>query len=306
MIASAWMKTSANVTYRLRINYYIAGVLQGNLNIDANSNGTDWQRVSLPFTSVPSTIDKIRIYQWMHTRTSGTTVWMELDDLQLEEATIPSAWHPYPGDYEVKVWVQSADPGAAAKENDEWVNTSDNRIYVRKSGAWVRKETVGDGDIDTNHIVTGAATEVFTTEMNTDTYIFPGVGVRDRTFAAVNVTNASGAALDIEVSVTGGRAFTTPSGLVGAADLFSWVSISNVTDGLSVASTQDYMPIQIEAQGPSDQGFYLESTVCVISIPNGKQYSFTPFARALIDAGSTGNVVLKTDAYTMRITVIKR
>lgn len=158
MIASAWMKTSANVTYRLRINYYIAGVLQGNLNIDANSNGTDWQRVSLPFTSVPSTIDKIRIYQWMHTRTSGTTVWMELDDLQLEEATIPSAWHPYPGDYEPKVWIQSTDPGAAAKEGDEWVNTGDNRIYVRRSGAWVRKETVGDGDIDTPKLDDNAAT----------------------------------------------------------------------------------------------------------------------------------------------------
>lgn len=158
-VVSAWMRSSSNVEYRLQLNYYDSGfTLLGSTAIEAQSNGTDWQRVILPLTGVAANVERFRIFQWIQARVGFSSVWLEADDLQLEEATIPSAWHPYPGDVEVKVWVQSTDPGAAAKENDEWVNTSDNRIYVRKSGAWVRKETVGDGDIDTPKLDDGAAT----------------------------------------------------------------------------------------------------------------------------------------------------
>lgn len=80
----------------------------------------------------------------------------------------------------------------------------------------------------------------------------------------------------------------------------------NVTDSLLVGSTQDWLPLDIENQAANTVGRYKEASVFNVSIPNGKQYSFSSGSRISINVASTGTVSLETRALTLRIAVIKR
>lgn len=162
-------------------------------------------------------------------------------------------------------------------------------------------------DVDTGDIAPGAATDIGTVEVNSDSYTFPNpTGPQDRTFTDFDYANSHSEDFDIEVSVTGSRVVTTPAGLSGTTDVLSWVSVFNVTTSTLVGTTQDYMPAQIEDQPANTTRSFTESTVFVVSVPAGQTLRFTPRCRVFPVVGSTGNIDLDTSAYTMRITTVKR
>lgn len=144
-VASVWYQASANVTMRLSVNAYDAGsALVASAAQTATASPTEWQRVQVSLADVPPTAVKLRVYTWVQAATDANPVWMVVDDLQLEEGTAASAWHPYPGDVVPKVWIQDADPGSAAIDGDEWFDTNDsNKHYARVGGVWVSVRDAG-------------------------------------------------------------------------------------------------------------------------------------------------------------------
>lgn len=163
LVATAWLRASANMTTRLYVELRNSGgTTIASQSATLVSDGSTWTRPAVYFTNVSATAVEVVFYVWIESRSSGTSCWLQVDDVQVEEATVPSSWHPYPGESSVRVWYQATDPGSAAKDNDEWINTSDNRVYVRLAGVWVFKRNVGDGDIDTDQLADDAATDVFT------------------------------------------------------------------------------------------------------------------------------------------------
>lgn len=163
------------------------------------------------------------------------------------------------------------------------------------------------GTANTADITNAAATDVGSVVVNQDVHNFPSaVGVQDRTFTEFTYTNTNPDAVTLEVSVTGVRIYTTPAGLSGTADAVSRIIVRNITDSLSVGSTQDWLPNQIENQAANASQLYTESTVFTVQVPAGKQYGFQPLFRSLTNVGSTGTLTVETLGYTMRVTAIKK
>jgi len=164
-----------------------------------------------------------------------------------------------------------------------------------------------DRVVVTDGIGPNAATEVGAITVNSDTYNFPSAaGIQDRTFTAFDYVNQTDDAIDVEVSVTGSRRYTTPAGLSGVADARSFIVILNVTTSLLVSSTQDFMQNQIEDQAANVSQIYFESTLFNLSVPANTTYRFTPYFRSFTDVGSTGTLTVETKAYTMRVTAVKK
>jgi hypothetical protein len=143
--------------------------------------------------------------------------------------------------------------------------------------------------------------------VDSDVYNYPSaVGVQDRTFSPLDYANSSGAAVDVEVTVTSVRRMAMSSGLSGTGTFRAWVSIFNVTDSLLVASIQDFMPNQLSGLAASQSAQFVESTSFVLSVPAGKTYRLTPFGRLTTNVGSTGTHTLTTSAYSLRYAAVKR
>jgi hypothetical protein len=144
-VPSVWYQASANVTMRLSVNAYDAGnAIVATAAQTAAASPTEWQRVQASLSDVPPAAVKLRVYAWVQAATDANPVWMVVDDLQLEEGTAASAWHPYPGDVVPKTWIQDADPGSAAIDGDEWFDTNDsNKHYQRIAGGWVSVRDAG-------------------------------------------------------------------------------------------------------------------------------------------------------------------
>lgn len=159
----------------------------------------------------------------------------------------------------------------------------------------------------TDDIEPGAATAIFETVVNSETYNFPlSFGVLDRNFTALLAENTTSETVGVEVTVTGQRSITTPSGLSGTVDGRAWVPVINETASLLVATTQDYMVDQLVDVPASTTRSFIESTAFVTEIPAGHTFSFTPKFRVNPLVGSTGNISLTTTAYTCRVTLVKR
>lgn len=142
---SIWFKASTNVTFKLQADVRDASnTLLGSVGAIATSDGLTWKRVELLYPNFPATGVKVLIYHLIRQCTDGAAVWMVVDDSQFEEGTVASAWHPYPSESSLKVWIQVADPGAAAKDGDIWFDTDDsNKQWQRVSGAWVSVRDAG-------------------------------------------------------------------------------------------------------------------------------------------------------------------
>jgi hypothetical protein len=165
-----------------------------------------------------------------------------------------------------------------------------------------------DRVVMTNQLGPNAATDIGSVRVDSDTFNFPNAfGVQSRTFTPFDYTNSTSASIEIEVSATGSRRYTTPAGLSGTADAKSWISVSNQTaGGTLVSTTQDFMQNQIEDQPANSSRQYFESTVFNVVVPSATTYRFTPFFRSFSDVGSTGTLTVETSAYTMRIAAVKR
>lgn len=181
-------------------------------------------------------------------------------------------------------------------------------IGATPTGYAPRADELLAGTVQTVNLVSNAATTVQWTEVNQEVHAFAlAVGVQDRTFSAIDWANTLGSAVDVEVTTTGERKIQTSAGQSGAAEVKSWISITNETDGgILVSSTQDWMPSQLTGVAAGATARYTESTAFVVSVPVGKTFRFTPYCRVTTLSGSTGVPTLTTSAYTMRVTAVKR
>lgn len=193
-----------------------------------------------------------------------------------------------------------------------WVRVRRVQPGVDLFGSWLPTSST-DGavgaslSVATGDLANNAATEIGSVTVNSETYEFPNpTGPQDRIFTAFTYANTTAAAVNVEVSVTGSRSLTTPSGLSGTTDGLSWVALSNVTDSSYVSSTQDYVPAQIQDQPASTTRAFVDSNIFVVSVPAGKTYSFEPRFRIFPVVGSTGLCELETQGFTMRVTAVKR
>lgn len=167
---------------------------------------------------------------------------------------------------------------------------------------------IGDLSVGTAKVMGNAFTDVASLRVDFEEHTFaPGGGFRDRVFSARTVTNTSGLPYPIEVTVFSARKLQTPAGMVGTSNLTTVISIENLTDSLLVESNQDWVPELITAQPAGvTSGWVRESVSFEVVIPAGKTFRFTPLSRVDPDTGSTGSVVLTTQAFSMRLTSCKR
>jgi hypothetical protein len=241
------------------------------------------------------TDDGLRQYRY----TGGS--WVVAADTRIGTAIGNAATAQATADGKVRTFVGTSAPTAEAV-GDLWIDTDDgNKIYRWSGAAWVAL-AAGTGAIAPN-----AATEIGTMTVDSDVYNYPSaVGVQDRTFSPLDYANSSGAAVDVEVTVTSVRRMAMSSGLSGTGTFRAWVSIFNVTDSLLVASIQDFMPNQLSGLAASQSAQFVESTSFVLSVPAGKTYRLTPFGRLTTNVGSTGTHTLTTSAYSLRYAAVKR
>ncbi len=167
---------------------------------------------------------------------------------------------------------------------------------------------IGDLTVGTAKVMANAFTDVNSLRVDYDEHTYAwGAGNRDRIFAARSVANNTGLPFPIEVSVFSARKLQTPSGMVGTTNLRTFIAILNETDSLGVSSQQDWMPELITAQAAGvTTGWVRESVSFEVVIPAGKTFTFTPYSRVAPNVGSTGSVVLTTQAFSMRLTSCKR
>jgi hypothetical protein len=162
-------------------------------------------------------------------------------------------------------------------------------------------------EVNTRHLAIESATSSSQVTVATDLYTFPlSGGVQDRNFAAISYTNNTSAAVTVELTGSALRQLVCDAGQSGNAQLLCWVSVLNVTDSLLVSSIQDWMDYQLRNVAPGASAQFMEAISFSISVPAGKNYSFTPKARTVIGGGGTGNPVLNTYAYSLRLAALKR
>lgn len=134
-----------------------------------------------------------------------------------------------------------------------------------------------------------------------DAYVYPALfGVQDRSFAPIRYTNATAGMITIQVVSTGTRKIDTPAGLVGDTPLFAFVSVFDETDQRLVASRQDFCPDTVDRVAAGESATAAESTVFNVVVPAGHTFTFTSYARIVVDVGSTGSVVLTTTNLDVR------
>jgi hypothetical protein len=165
----------------------------------------------------------------------------------------------------------------------------------------------GVPSVNTRHLASEAATKPSRLDVSTDSYTYPlPGGVQDRTFAELTYANDTGAAVEVEVTGSGLRQLVCAAGQLGNAKLLCWVAVTNVTDNLLVGSVQDWLTYQLVDVPPGGTAQFVEAISFSVTVPAGKTYSFQPYGRSVIAFGGTGNPVLKTYGYSLRLAALKR
>ena len=219
------------------------------------------------------------------------------------------------------IYYQAAVPSSPTN-GDLWYSTSTASWETFVAGAWqivsdvtaqnTAARIANQGDLATLHtvdapqIANGAATEVYSVVVLNDVYKYPTWPV-DRVFATIDYTNRLATATNVEVTVTGVRKYQTSASQQTTSLFFCWIAIVNVTDNQLVSSTQDWIPPQIPAQGAGQTTIFNDVTSFTVSVPAGKHFTFTPYARSFTDYATVDTTAtLTTKGYTMRIAVIKK
>lgn len=202
-----------------------------------------------------------------------------------------------------RVYLQTTAPsGTGHKVNDEWYDTDNGHAHYLWDGAAWTLATTGTGALADN-----AATDTSSVSVDSDVYNFPAaVGTQDRNFTAINYTNTQSVAVIVEVTATGDRSYTTSALQMGSASMVCWISVLNVTDSILQPDLPVNAPKQIPAQAAGVTARFTEAVSAGVSVPAGKQYSFTPKARSITLAGSVDVPSLTTTGYSLRIAAVKK
>ena len=108
----------------------------------------------------------------------------------------------------------------------------------------------------------------------------------------------------VQIVITSQRRIDTPVGLSGTTSFDTWVSILDTTFNQYVSSAQDSCDVSVTDIGASASVAYAESFVVNVTVPQGRTFTFTSFARVAPNVGSVGNIVLTTTDMDMKVSVI--
>jgi hypothetical protein len=212
-------------------------------------------------------------------------------------------------------WVQGGDGSTPIVLNMDCAKLAFGEVETLFA---TREDEILPDAVDTEQLAAEAAAKPYKVEVNTDTttlVLGGGTNIANEFYTPITVSNPTSRNWTLEVSATGWRKLTAPSGMVagslGGARFLGYVAASNVTDSVAVPSPQDYFSGQIERLAAGQSAIVQEATVFNCTLPPGKTFEFTPLSQIMVDAvnnsgGGSGTLTLETRAYTLRVTVLKR